>query len=1169
MQTKSKIARIAGLLAIAVILPLAILIGMIHSGKKPLAQASKAASTSAVAVTPANAQKVAAEYGKLPMSFEPNQGQSASQVKFVSRGQGYQLFLTGDEAVMAVRSAPKAKKVSPRLAHRMAARETSQFAVVSMKLNGANENAAVTGASQLPGKVNYFIGKDASKWHTDVPTYAQVKYAGIYPGIDLIYYGNQKQLEYDFVVAPGADPKAIAFNVNGASTLRVSKQGDLVMKTAAGDVKFAKPVVYQEIAGERRDVAGKFVLKGEHEVKFALGAYDATQALTIDPSVLIYSTYLGGSGANGDFGYGIALDTAGDAFVVGTTSSADFPAHNSYGTPANIGAGVTAAFVTELNPGGTAFTYSTYLGGSGTDGNGDGGDAIAVDGSGHVFVSGYTESSDFPTTTNAYNQNNNPPESISESGAGFVAELNPATSGTGQLLYSTYIGGSGTIDEAHSVATNGSGIVYATGVSDSPDFPTVNPLQPTPNGSGNAYLAEIDTTKSGVPSLIFSTVLGGTGTPDTEVPYSSVGLGIKVDTAGHSYVAGSTTSADFAPAPASGTTCGTGGQGTAFLVEVDTSVATPTSLFALCLGGNTGDTVATSVAIAPDATAGITGQTFASNFTPITNTIPLPAGVPSTAASVVFAAKINTTGGTAVAYSTLFGGNTGDNGYGIAFDSSGNIYIGGETQSGDFPITPGALQTANTNPNGTGFIAKLNPAGGGASDILYATYFGGAGGNAGSGLPDAVNGIAVSGTNAYVVGQTASANSGSTPFPITDGAPQNVLPAASIANAFIAEAPLIPTIGVSPVSLSFGTVLIGTTAPAQYVTIVNNTSSAVALTFPPAITGANAADFANSATAGPAGPACTASIAAGTTCTLGVTFTPTVNGAESATLTVVTPLETTAVALSGTGSNTSAALTPSPTTLTFTGTLIGDTSAAQTVTFTNNTGGAFSVGTATASAGFGIGSDTCSGANLAVAATCTIGVTLAPPAGTAVGAITGSLSVPGSSEGSSAASVTLNGTVWDFSLTVPATATVPKNGSNTFPAAINGLGGFPGTVNVTCATGNSAVATCSVSPTSGTSGQSVTVTVLNGSGSAGMVLPITTPSMPTKQVVFAGIALMLLCLVPMTRQRRTQLGLVAAMLVFTVVAGCSGSTHPKSTTLTIAGTSGDITHSYTVNVTRN
>ena len=1164
MQTKSKVARIAGALAIAVILPLAILFTMIHGGKKPLAQNGKAAGMSA-ATTPVDTQKVAGQYGKLPMSFEPNQGQSAPQVKFVSRGQGYQLFLTGDEAVVAVRSAAKPKKVSPRLARRLEARETSQFAVVSMKLDGANANAAVTGASQLPGKVNYFIGKDASKWHTDIPTYAQVKYAGIYPGIDLVYYGNQKQLEYDFVVAPGADPKAIAFNVNGASALRVSKQGDLVMKTAAGDVTFAKPVVYQEIAGERRDVAGKFVVKGEHEVKFALGAYDATQTLTIDPSVLIYSTYLGGSGASGDFGYGIALDAAGDAFVVGTTSSADFPTANNYGTPANIGAGVTAAFVTELNPAGTAFTYSTYLGGSGTAGFGDGGDSIAVDANGHVFVSGYTESPDFPVTTSAYQAT--PPESTAVEGAGFIAELNPATSGTGQLLYSTYLGGSGDIDETHGIATDGTGKVYATGISDSADFPTLNPLQATPAGIGNAYLTVIDTTKANGASLIFSTVMGGTGAGTSEVPYSSYGFGITVDAAKHSYVTGATSSTDFAPAPTTNT-CGASGQGTAFLVEIDTSVATPTSLFALCLGGTTGDTIATSVAIAPDATAGITGQTFATDFA-VTNTIPLPPNTPTPGStSVVFAAKINTTGGTPVAYSTSFGGNGGDNGYGIAFDGSGNMYIGGETQSGDFPITPGALQTANSNPNGAGFIAKLNPAGGGINDITYSTYYGGAGGNGGGNSPDAVNGIAVLSSNAYVVGQTSSANSGATPFPITDGAPQNVLPAASISNAFVAEAPLIPTIGVSPVTLNFGTVMIGTSSPAQYVTITNNTSAAVSLTFPPAITGTNAADFANNATTGPGGPACGASVAAGTACSLGVIFTPSVNGAESATLTVVTPQETVAIALSGNGSNTAAALTANPTSLTFTGTLIGDTSAAQTVTFTNSTGASVTPGQATVSASsFVIGSDTCSNTAVANNGTCTIAITLAPPTGTTAGAVTGSLALP---NGTATTTVGLSGTVWDFSLTVPATASVPKNGSTSFSAAINGLGGFTGTVNVSCATANAQVANCSVSPTSGVPTQSVTVTVTNGSSSAMVpVMPVSAPTIPTKQVMFAGIALMLLFLVPMTRQRRTQLGLIAAMLVFTVVAGCSGSVHPKSTTLTITGTSGDVSRSYTVNVTRN
>ncbi|MGD0305832.1 MAG: SBBP repeat-containing protein, partial [Candidatus Acidiferrales bacterium] len=331
MQTKSSIARIAAALAIAVVLPLAILITMVHSGKKPLAHSALSTAVSAsndsANVTPEEARKITEQYGRLPMSFEPNQ--KAPEVKFYSHGPGYELFLANQEAVMAVHHLTAAPKVASlrtlRPDRRDAARRSEKISVVRMKLEGSNPGAQIAGEAQMPGKVSYFIGNDPKKWHTDIPTFASVKYSAVYPGVDLVYYGNQQQLEYDFVVAPGADPKQIAFNIDGANTLRVNKQGDLVLKTPAGDVKFQKPFVYQENAGQRREVAGNYVVGANHDVRFALGAYDPSKSVTIDPSVLIYSTYVGGTGAGGDYGYALALDNQGNAWIAGETSSSDFP----------------------------------------------------------------------------------------------------------------------------------------------------------------------------------------------------------------------------------------------------------------------------------------------------------------------------------------------------------------------------------------------------------------------------------------------------------------------------------------------------------------------------------------------------------------------------------------------------------------------------------------------------------------------------------------------------------------------------------------------------------------------------------------------------------------------------------------------------------------------------
>ena len=1179
MQTKSQIARIASALAIAVILPLAILMTMVHGGKKPLAQPG--VSTTAVAanvpskVSPEEARKIAENYGRLPMSFEPNQGQTAPEVKFISRGPGYELFLTGQEAVIALRhvSAKRALSVQRLMtpSERSAARRAAKTSIVRMRLNGTDSDAQVSGLDPLPGKVNYFIGNDPKKWHTDIPTFASVKYSAVYPGIDLVYYGNQKELEYDFVVAPGADPKSIAFDVDGASAVHVDNKGELVLKTASGDVKFQKPFVYQENAGQRREIAASFVLSGKHEVRFALGTYDPSKELTIDPSVLIYSTYLGGSGINGDFAYGIALDGQGDAWVAGSTSSTDFPSSNGITpVPPELASGFSAAFVTEVNPSGTSFLYSTYLGGSGNANGGDYANGLAVDGNGNVYVTGVTESTDFPVSANAV-LNSPPNAAVTGFGTGFVTALHPATVGNSQLVYSTYLGGNGVngaADAGYAVATDGKGNAYVTGFTGSTDFPTVNTIVPTQSSpAGNAFVSEINTTAtSGPASLIFSTLLGGSGAGNLEVPFGDIGQGITLDSAGHTYVAGATTSTDFAPTPAAGSTpCGDAGFATIFVVEIDTTVATPTPLFSYCYGGALGDSVGFGIAIAPDKTAVVTGPTFASDFK-ATNTIPIPAGVPNVNSSLPFVVKFNTTGSPTVAYATLFGGSSGDTAYGVATDSTGDIYVAGQTGSVDFPITQGALQVTYNNSAGTGFIAKLNPAGGGGTDLLYSSYFGGAGQSGGS-TPDAANAIAVSSSNnAYIAGQATSANTGATPFPISAGAAQTTLGSAA-GNAFVAELPLVPTVSVSPATLNFGSQPIGVATAPMYATVTNNTSSSVSLTIPPTFTGANAADFAYSATGT---TPCGASLATGSACVIGVTFKPSVVGAESATLDLVDSDDTAAhplvVALSGAGTSGGAVIGISPTSFNFGGELIGASSTAQPFTVSNTGTAALTITQIQSTSANFTETDNCTTAPVAPAGTCTINVTFAPPTGAAVGATSGNITITDNANGSPH-SIAVSGTVWDFNLTVPATASVNKGSSAPFSVMINGLGGFAGTVSVACSSAASNIASCAVAPPSGAPGSSVMVTVTSTGMLAPIGSPTGTPPFAVRQLIFAAVAMMLLFLIPMTRRTRTRLGLAAAMLVFAVVAGCSGSAKTKTTTLTITGTSGTVSKTYTVNLT--
>src|SRR3989454_6016770 len=330
--------------------------------------------------------RLAETYGKLPLSFEANHGQTDRRVKFLSRGRGYSLFLTSNETVLSLSkpATPTAQRRMDTVAMRQEGAENKAITttVLRMRLVDANPAADISGLEELPGKSNYFIGNDPKKWRTSVPNYARVKYRDIYPGVDLVYYGNQRELEYDFLVAPGGDPKAIRLGMEGAKKAVIDAQGDLVLHTDDGDVRLQKPTVYQEVDGAKQAIAGHYVLRDERQAGFEIGSYDANKTLVIDP-VLAYSTYLGGSTI--DQGFGIAVDSAGNAYVTGDTISTNFPTtpgafQTTFGGPFCC---MGDAFVTKLNALGSGLVYSTYLGGGGNDqGNG-----IAVDSAGHAYRS--------------------------------------------------------------------------------------------------------------------------------------------------------------------------------------------------------------------------------------------------------------------------------------------------------------------------------------------------------------------------------------------------------------------------------------------------------------------------------------------------------------------------------------------------------------------------------------------------------------------------------------------------------------------------------------------------------------------------------------------------------------------------------------------------------------
>jgi Bacterial Ig-like domain (group 3)/Beta-propeller repeat len=717
-------------------------------------------------------------YGKLPLSFEANQGQADAKVKFLSRTGSYSLFLTGDEAVFTLRGKQAKKGKGTASAVPLSAKEMRASApegpgpVLCMKLRHANPAAKITGVDELAGTSNYFIGNDPAKWRTNVPIYAKVKYEGIYSGIDLVYYGNQRQLEYDFIVAPGADPRRIVFDVHGAKRIHGDAHGGLVFKMGEDDIRWHKPVVYQEKDGARQEIAAHYAITNKNRVGFEVAKYDASKPLYIDP--LIYSTYLSGSGYNQ--GFGIAVDSAGNAYVTGETDSSDFPTMNPL-QPANGGYATFDAFVTKFNPAGSALVYSTYLGGS----DDDWGYGIAVDGAGNAYLTGRTWSTDFPTTPGAFQTTCS--GSCQGAGDAFVTEVNSAGSA---LVYSTYLAGGSGFGWSYGIAVDSAGDAYVTGETTSTDFPTTPGAFQTMSGGGgyysNAFATKINPSGS---ALVYSTYLGGNG--------GDGGYGIALDSSGNAYVTGYTRSTDFPTTSGAfqTTCCG------AFVTKLNSTGSA--LVYSTYLGGS-GDS-GHSIAVDSEGNAYVTGETTSTDFPTTPGAFQTAYGGGSKCkywycAGDAFVTKLNSTG-SALIYSTYLGGNKSDAGLGIAVDSTGNAYVTGQTCSTNFP-------TMNSLPKEKGFfysfVTKLNPTG---SALVYSTYLGG-GAFAGQGQSptDSGTGIAVDGAgNPFVTGYTVSSD-----FQTTPGAFQTTLN--GIPSAFVTKfhvvAATTTTLSSSPNPSTYG-----------------------------------------------------------------------------------------------------------------------------------------------------------------------------------------------------------------------------------------------------------------------------------------------------------------------------------------------------------------------------
>jgi beta-propeller repeat-containing protein/Big-like domain-containing protein len=609
----------------------------------------------------------ALDFGKRPLVFEENRGQTDARVKLLARADGYGLFLTASEAVLVLRDGPP----------------------LSLRWEAARPAPRVSGERELPGRSHYLLGNDPARWRTGIPSYEKVRYQGLYPGIDLVFYGNPRQLEYDFEIAPGADPGKVRLAVEGADRMEIDPAGDLVLNLGGGEVRLKKPVSHQEIAGARREVASRWRRSGDGRLGFDLGAYDSARPLVIDP-VLVYSTFLGGSDT--DFGNAVAADRAGNAYITGWTLSADFPSTGDLRPHGRTG--FTDAFVTKLDPRG-ALVYSVYLGGSGPDTA----YAIAAGSAGEAYVTGRTASEDFPAV------NPLPPRQQGGSWNVFVAKLAPNGS---SLLYSTRLGGSD-IDEGHGIAVDPAGYAYVTGHTFSNDFPSVNALSSSLGGflRPDAFVAKLS---PGGSSLVYSTYLGGTGWDQ--------GKAIAVDAMGRAWVTGITESGDF---PAAGAVTRSYKGGTDGFVAALGPSGSPLILSTF-LGGGFYD-APEGVAVDRAGNAYVAGRTYSPDFPTVAALQPQFHGsAPYNLPFDAFVSKLAPTG--ALVYSTFLGGAWSDEATGIAVDWTGSAYVTGTTLSPDFPLkNPLPIQCRPLqSPPGScssAFLARLSPAG---SELLFSTF---------------------------------------------------------------------------------------------------------------------------------------------------------------------------------------------------------------------------------------------------------------------------------------------------------------------------------------------------------------------------------------------------------------------------------------------------------------
>ncbi len=1094
------------------------------------------------------------QYVKLPLSFEPNLGQTNSEAKYLAHGDGYSLFLTSDKAVLALEN--HAKKNAARDAK-------SSAGVLRMGLVGSNPAPNFSAVDELPGKINYFIGKQEN-WHANVPTFRKVAEKNVYPGIDLVYYGSQRQLEYDFNVAAGANPQAIQMSFEGARKLSMDAAGNLILSLPGGDVKFEKPFAYQMKGDQKEPVAVQFHLGDRrYRVYFAVGDYDATRPLVIDP-ILAYSTYLGGTGIDGANAIAVAPDNT--AFVAGGTSSIDFP--TAHPLQANDGGAPDFpedAFVSKLSADGSTLLYSTYLGGKATDVA----YGVAVDNAGDAYVTGTTDSPDFPVTFGSVNplcggdgecgMSWNPQNFIVQNG--FVVKLNPAGSA---LIYGTFIGEYENVS-CRAIVVDGNQVAYVTGSTAANGVPTVviqppkTPPPPFPitasaaqgtfgGGTTDAFVIKISATGT---TVLYSTYLGGDGEDD--------GFGIAADQNANAYVTGLTYSPEPTTAfPVTGSAfqSASGGGGDAFFTKINTNASGAASLVYSSYLGGAGLDQGNAIAVNAAGNAFIAGGTASQGLGNAGFQMNCTLDPQGNCEGDAFLAEFNPSlsGTASEVFFTYLGGSLADSASGVGLDPTGNIYVTGSTVSPDFPIAAAAFQPVYGGGNDDAFVTKFNPTG---SAIVYSSYLGGTD-------TDNGNGIAVDTTgSAYVAGQTCSLD-----FPVANAEQASQ---AGNCDAFISKVSILSGIALNPSGLVFPAQSINTTSPPEVVTLTNGDATLTSLSI--ALGGTDAGDFAITTT-------CAAPLAPGATCTITATFTPTANGVRKATITLTdsAPGSPQIINLTGTTST----LTLSASSLNFGSVNVGTTSAPMPVIATNVGTTPIAFSSITASGDFAE-TDDCTATPLQPTTNCTINVTFKPTSTAAsVGALTLTDNAPGSPQ-----IVLLNGSGFvqqaDFSIgAVTPSGTVTAGGSVSFNIVLTSIAGFSQPVNLSC-TGLPARSTCNFPVNPVTPSASGTAAQVNISTSSRTMVPpsggirLAPPALKIRNinVLWTACLLILLLFGGLTagtqRGRRAAATLVFAAVLILFSVACNGGGQAGVPAGTPAGTytvmvtaataSGTITHS--------